>query len=367
MASLIAVLPATANPRTFLPLTVEFLDEYRLPKTEFQGTKVGGLSALYYDPKTGTYYALSDDRSQSAPARFYAFDLALDETAAMPQIQQLQIKSVTSLTHSDGVTFAPGSLDPEGLVLSPRNTLFISSEGDIDAGIDPFVKEFDLEGHEVNSLRIPQRFLPGDAQRGIRNNLGFEALTISAPSQAAADPFRIFVAPEASLRQDVSSGNTTDPVRLLHYVVNPIGDPVLIAEHLYPLESTGLGTFGNGLVELIALPQESYFLSLERSYGLTGIGAKLFQVTIGNATDTARIESLTGNPETVIPMQKTLLLDLRSLGIDLDNLEGMTLGPKFADGSQSLLLISDDNFSVSQVTQLLLFRLSNSAANATSK
>lgn len=90
-------------------------------------------------------------------------------------------------------------------------------------------------------------------------------------------------------------------------------------------------------------------------------------MTIGNATDTARIESLAGNPETVVPMQKTLLLDLRQLGIGLDNLEGMTLGPRLADGSQSLLLISDDNFSTDQVNQLLLFRLSNSAAKVTSK
>nr|WP_232318802.1 esterase-like activity of phytase family protein [Picosynechococcus sp. PCC 8807] len=359
--------PAESNPRTFAPLSVEFLDEYWLPKTEFQGTTVGGLSALYYDAQTGDYYALSDDRSQFAPARFYTFDLDIDETGAIPQIQQLNLQTMTPLTTPDGETFAPGSLDPEGLVLSPRNTLFISSEGDTDAAIDPFVKEFDREGRELTSLRIPQRFLTGDRQRGVRNNLGFESLAISAPSQAAVDPFRIFVAPESSLHQDTRSDNVGAPIRLLHYVINPIGEPVLIAEHLYPLEPAPQGTFSNGLVEMIALPQEGYFLSLERSYGLGGVSAKLFQVTIGNATDTARIESLAGNPETVVPMQKTLLLDLRQLGIGLDNLEGMTLGPQLADGSQSLLLISDDNFSTDQVNQLLLFRLSNSAAKVTSK
>ena len=44
--------------------------------------------------------------------------------------------------------------------------------------------------------------------------------------------------------------------------------------------------------------------------------------------------------------------------IDLDNLEGMTFGPRFADGSQTLFLVSDDNFNAEQTTQLLLFRLS---------
>ncbi|MGA1603886.1 MAG: endonuclease/exonuclease/phosphatase, partial [Prochlorothrix sp.] len=37
--------------------------------------------------------------------------------------------------------------------------------------------------------------------------------------------------------------------------------------------------------------------------------------------------------------------------------EGRTLGPVLADGSQSLLMISDNNFSPEQQTQLLLFRL----------
>ncbi|NEO01152.1 MAG: esterase-like activity of phytase family protein, partial [Moorea sp. SIO3I7] len=55
------------------------------------------------------------------------------------------------------------------------------------------------------------------------------------------------------------------------------------------------------------------------------------------------------------PLQKKLLLDLSELGIYLDNLEGMTLGPRLSDGTQSLILVSDNNFSEAQVTQFLLF------------
>lgn len=348
-------------------VSVEFLDEYRIPKDEFQGTAIGGLSAIYYEPKQDLYYALSDDRSNFAPARFYTLQIDLDESGVIPQINQLQIASVTTLKDEAGELFPSSSLDPEGLVFSPRQTLFISSEGDRQKEIAPFVKEFDLNGQEVNQLRIPERFLFNSPTQGIQNNFGFEALAIAAPSLAPEDPFRIFVAPEYSLIQDAADRNISKPIRLLHYVVNPIGDPVLIAEHLYPLEPTAEGVLVNGLVELIALPEVGSFLSLERTFGIAGSGAKLFQITIGNATDTFAIESLAGNPDTVIPIQKTLLLDLKSLGIALDNLEGMTLGRKFADGSQSLLLISDDNFSQNQVNQVLLFRLSNSAANATSK
>jgi hypothetical protein len=52
-----------------------------------------------------------------------------------------------------------------------------------------------------------------------------------------------------------------------------------------------------------------------------------------------------------------LLLDLSTLGIPLDNVEGMTLGPRLPDGRRSLVLVSDNNFAASQFTQFLLFAL----------
>jgi hypothetical protein len=103
--------------------------------------------------------------------------------------------------------------------------------------------------------------------------------------------------------------------------------------------------------------QGGHFLSLERSLSLNGFTVKLFQLAMGGATDTSTIASLKGPLKGVQPIQKKLLLDLTQLGIKLDNLEGMTLGPRLPDGSQSLLLISDDNFNPLQITQLLLFRL----------
>jgi hypothetical protein len=358
-----------ANPRTFSALSVEFLDEYHIPKDDFEETEVGGLSAISYDPRHDVYYAQTDDRSLKAPARFYRLKIDLDESGAIPQIDNVRIESATTLIRTEGKPFSKGRIDPEGIAFSPRNTVFISSEGNRTHKQKPlpFVKEFSLDGQELGELRIPDRFLYGSPTEGVQVNAGFEALAIAAPSLAPEDPFRLFVAPEYSLIQDAADNNITKPIRFLHYVINPIGDPVLIAEHLYPLEPTPNGALGNGLVELAALPQEGELLSLERTYGLWGFGVKLFQFSLGNATDTTKIESLAGNPASITPIKKTLLLDLKTLGIGLDNLEGMTLGRKFADGSQSLILISDDNFRDDQVNQVLLFRLSNSAANATSK
>jgi hypothetical protein len=45
------------------------------------------------------------------------------------------------------------------------------------------------------------------------------------------------------------------------------------------------------------------------------------------------------------------------LGIFIDNIEGVTFGPKLANGKQSLLFVSDNNFSDQQKTQVLLFEV----------
>jgi hypothetical protein len=62
---------------------------------------------------------------------------------------------------------------------------------------------------------------------------------------------------------------------------------------------------------------------------------------------------------TVIPMTKTLIADLSTTpGLTpLDNIEGVTLGATLADGRQSVVLVSDDNFSAHQVTQFVAFEM----------
>ena len=354
-----------AEQRLFLPLSLEFVGEYQLPKTTFADTPVGGLSGLSYDRDRDRFYAISDDRSNLAPARFYTFKLQLTPSGA---IEGVKLEDVTFLRDRNGETYPPGTLDTEGIALSPRGSIYISSEGSSNRGIAPFINEYNLEtGKLLSSLKIPQRYLPNrEQQQGVQNNLGFEALTLSPKSLSREDPFRLFTATESSLLQDevtelqdgvTESPNQSAPIRLLHYIINPIGDPFLVAEHLYLLEPSAEEVIYNGLTELIALQKEGYFLSLERTYGWTGAGAKIFQIVVANATDTTKIASFADNLAAVTPLKKKILLDLSQLDIELDNLEGMTLGPRLQDGSRTLVLISDDNFRQDQVTQLLLFRL----------
>ncbi len=364
----------TAEQRLFLPLSLEFLGAYELPTQEFEQTRVGGLSALAYDRQRDRFYALSDDRSEFAPARFYTLQLQLNQRdSERPEIQQIAIESVTLLKDETGQTFARGTVDPEGMALSPVRSLWISSEGVTRANIPAFIKEFDLQtGQALRDLPIPEHYQPlreeSQQVRGIRDNLGFEALTINPGSYGTIglEPFRLFVATEAALAQDLDATAGETRNRLLHYMIDAgqITSPLrrtpstlVVSEHLYPLAPPPAQTIAHGLTALLALDQGGHFLGLERSFGVDGFTVRLFQLATGGASDIRDRPSLQGELRGVAPIRKQLLLDLATLGIRLDNLEGMTLGPQLPDGSPSLVLVSDDNFRSEQVTQFLLFRL----------
>lgn len=366
------ITPVKAEDRIFLDLSLDFLGEYRLPKMQFDETTVGGLSGIVYDRQRDRLYAISDDRSEQNPARFYTLKLNLKPAATSPDslISSIEVEKVTLLKDINGELFAKGTLDPEGIVLTPRHSVFVSSEGVSRDGVDPFINEFDLEtGQQRSTLPIPQRFLPkADGSVGIRDNQGFEPLTLSAVGFASGqqlEPFRLFTATESAIAQDLPPNFPLDtlppvsaPVRFLHYLIGEeTSSNLLISEHIYLLDEPPANTKNNGLTEMLVLDQGGHFLSLERSFGATGFGAKLFQMATGGATDTSKFDAFQGNIGGVTPIYKERLLDLAELGIPLDNLEGMTLGPQLPDGTQTLLLVSDDNFNDLQATQFLLFRL----------
>jgi len=359
----------TAEQRTFLDLSLDFLGEYQLPKMTFKDTPVGGLSSLTYDRQQNKFYALSDDRSQFAPARFYTLGLSLKRAdTGEIGIDKVDVEDVTFITDENGKTYAKGSLDPEGIALSPKGTVFISSEGVPSQGIAPFIREFDRKtGQQQQSLQIPERYLPNDnteeeqPPRGIQDNLGFESLTFELGSLGAAggDPFRLFTATESALFQDSLPPDSEQGtrIRLMHYLIGNIARPMVVTEHVYLLDPAPSGTTSNGLTELITVDTGGHFLSLERTYGLSGGGAKIYQVATSAATDTSGIATLKGDISRIDAVKKKLVLDLSTVGIYLDNLEGITMGPRLPDGTKSLLLVSDDNFRDTQRTQFLLFRL----------
>ncbi|WP_333137961.1 esterase-like activity of phytase family protein [Microcoleus sp. Pol11C2] len=343
------------SAKSFAVTKIDFIGRAIFPTgSPFQGTEIGGISGISYDAEKQVYYAISDDRSSKAPARFYTLKINLQ--SGKLQKEQITFTGVTTLLDENGKAFRELSLDTEAIAFT-GNSVFVSSEGDVDRQINPFIKEFSLDGKLLKTLAIPELFLPDDkGTKGIRNNLSFESLTLTP------DRKYLFTATENALVQDgaVASLETGSPCRILRYDAvsgNPEASFLYITEPL-PAGANPVGKLtSNGLVDLLAI-DDNRLLSLERAFSLeTGTTIRIFEISLEKGDRIEGLESLKSRLSEVSPAQKRLLLDLETLKIPLDNIEGLTFGPALADASRGLILVSDNNFSPLQETQILGFQI----------
>ena len=338
---------------------IELLGEVIFPTGfTFGDTEVGGLSGITYDADNEIFYSLSDDRSQNNPARFYTLSIDLSDQSL--DDGDITFNDVTFLRNQAGELFPERSVDPEGITLTQAGTLFISSEGDANQLINPFVNEFSLNGELLDELPVPDQFLPtADQTTGIRNNLAFESLTISPDNRF------LYTATENALFQDSSAATLEQESlsRILQYDLTtgqPVAELVYEVDAIPDVPEPPDAFADNGLVELLATDNNGTLLALERSFAVgVGNNIRLYEVRTQGALDVSRVEDLfwetEGIPFEIDPaVEKELLIDFEAdLGIDPDNLEGITFGPVLPDGRQSLIVVSDNNFNDSQVTQFI--------------
>ncbi len=356
--SLIAVTIAlaTATAATAAP-ALRYIGQQVLPTaTFFGGTQVGGLSGIDYTGG-GSYIAISDDRSQVNAARFYDLKLSLTNHA----FTGVTFTNVTAFKDPSGNPYPTFAIDPESIRKLSNGNYIYSSEGDTSRGIDAFIRETRADGTYVRDYAIPAGFQQtGPAgTTGIRNNLAFESLTLNGNTTVTAT--------ENALRQDgpASALGVGSPSRILTFDT-ATGAPG--AQFVYDVEAvahptTPGGQFStNGLVELLSLGGSRY-LALERSFitgyttpsSNTGNSIQIYLIDTMGATDVSGFASLAGQSYTAV--SKTPLYDLDSLNIPLDNIEGITFGELLPNGGRSLILVSDNNFSGTQFTQLLAFEV----------
>ncbi|HEX5617741.1 MAG TPA: esterase-like activity of phytase family protein [Solirubrobacteraceae bacterium] len=335
--TLVAATPASGHGRS---LDLQFRGQAIVPTgTTFEETTVGGLSSITYDAKRDRYYAISDDQGQFQPARFYTLDLAVRDGRLSDG--DVRFTDVTTLLAPNGLPYPTASLDPEGMVLTKDRRLVYTSEGLPASGIDPFVRRAALDGTFRGAFEVPEAFsVANTPSSGVRPNLGFESAGVTH------DGRYLFTAAENALYQDGPAASLTagSPARMLRYslksgrldrqfvyVTDPVAEP--------PVPPTAFSV--NGVVELLPLDDDT-LISMERSFsvGAPGTGNTIKLYTVELRGHTAR---------------KTLLLDLDELGIPLDNVEGLTFGPRLHHGRRSLVLVSDNNFAPAQFTQFLLF------------
>jgi hypothetical protein len=241
--------------------------------------------------------------------------------------------SIASATATDDVSLTPG-FDFEGIAFTTpsRNSVYISEE------TTPTVREYDLSGgNMLQVLSMPAVF------DHVRGNRGLESLTRTVGGTV------MWTANEESLTVDGPAASTTNGtvVRLQQLLVD--GDsPAPAAQYAYtvePIHNTGFaGQQRSGLTDLVALP-DGTVLTLERSFAAlaspTYLG-RIYQVDFSSATDISQsplTASLAGQSFTAVDKQ---LLASFTVGSSGENLEGLTLGPRLANGHWILLGVVDD-------------------------
>ena len=312
-----------------------------LDKQRFEGTTVGGLSALAYDAARDVYYSLVDNE-RTAPARFYTLRVSLERG----RLVGVQLVGVTALRDAMGRPFTGLDFDGEGLALTADGELLISSE------TEPAIRRFSLDGRFLADLPVPERFPVAPRGEG-QTNLTFESLALGPDGRS------LYTATEGPLTADGRAGDGRARIRILRYAAGAEGaGGFMPAEQYYYAAEPG-----QGVSELAALGDRD-LLVLERGF-VPGLGnsVRVYQVSVAGARDVAGEPSL-GAPG-LAPLAKTLLVDLARCPPGgarhpaaqpnplLDNVEGLAPGPALPDGRRLLLLQSDDNFRDDQVTRLI--------------
>lgn len=334
---------------------------------QFEGTTIGGLSGIDYNAEKQEYYLICDDRSAINPARFYTATLQISEKG----IDTIIFTAVTSLFQANGATYPntkqdPGNTpDPEAMRYN-KNTrrLIWTSEGERIVGknkttviADPTINVIGLDGKLVDSFTLPAQLHMTSFEKGPRQNGVLEGLTF-------ADDYRsLYVSVEEPLFEDGPRAGLKDTTAWVRFIKYDMESRHSNAQYAYKLDpvaypSTPPEAFKvNGVTDLLSIGNNK-FIVLERSFstGRLSCSIKVYLTDLGSASDISANLSLTANPPK-LAASKQLLLNMDSLGIYIDNVEGVTFGPTLPNGHKTLVFVADNNFSAVELTQFFLFEI----------
>lgn len=343
---------------------VKLIGEYDLPHNLlFKGTTVGGLSGIDYDKKKDVYYLISDDRSAINPARFYTAKIFFSEK----KIDSVAFVSVTNLLQQNGIVY-PGSTrdtpDPEALRYNKVTGQMIwTSEGERiirerDTVLEnPAITLMSPDGQYIDSFPLPNNLRMHATEKGPRQNGVLEGLSF-------ADHYRsLYVNVEEPLFEDGPRAGLADNNAWIRIFKFDIASRKNIAQYAYKLDpvaypATPADAFKiNGIPDILSVGNNRLMV-LERSFstGRLACTIKIFLADLNGAENIINNPSLIKTPP-LQPVTKKILLNMDSLGLYVDNVEGITIGPTLPNGHATLLLVADNNFSVFEKTQFFLFEV----------
>lgn len=332
----------------------------------FMGTTIGGLSGIDYDAKNDRYFLICDDRSAINPARFYTVKLALGKSG----IDSVQWLNVQSLLQANGKPY-PSSKedpartpDPESIRYdASKNQLVWTSEGerivsDKDTVLaNPTIIRMSLNGQYLDTLPLPENLLMRATEKGPRQNGVLEGLTFDNNFKT------LYVNVEEPLYEDGPRADLTPNkawIRIYQYDLTTNQNTAQYAYLLDPVAYPALSPLDfkiNGVPDIYAIGKNR-LLVMERSFstGRFPCTIKIFEVDLTGAEDISKNPSLITSPPAK-PLTKKLLLNMDSLGMHVDNVEGMCFGPTLPNGHKTLVMVADNNFQFYQTTQFFLFEI----------
>ncbi len=350
------------------PITsIKFLSEFTVPYNfQFESTTVGGLSGIDYDSKNKVYYMISDDRSAINPARFYTAKIDINKNI----IDTVIFTTTTFLKNKVG-KYYPNSVenpanvpDPEAMRYNAKTKQFAwSSEGerivtkDKIILFDPSITLIDQKGQYIDTFELPANFRLKATENGPRRNGVFEGLAFSG------DYNTLYISTEEPLYEDGPKAGMHDSSGVTRFIKYDIATKKSIGQYAYRIDPVAYppiikdGFRVNGISDILWL-NKNQLLVVERSFSL-GIMSHTIKVYIADLEKAENIEkrlSLKGG-ETFKIISKKLLLNMDDLKMFIDNIEGVTYGPKLPYGKKSLIFVSDNNFNPLQRTQFLLFEI----------
>ncbi|MEU3169328.1 esterase-like activity of phytase family protein [Streptosporangium sp. NPDC006930] len=349
-----------AAPPQGLRIT-RFLGEQRLPhKMRFRGTTVGGLSGLDRDPRTGTWYFVSDDRWRYNPARFYTGRLDIHPVTGA--FTGVNLTGVTTLRRPGGSPYPaygrPRSADPEAIRYDRwSRKLLWANEGDRPDAENPNIPVSDMsvrwsgaDGRYLGELAVPRNLKMTSTEKGPRRNFGFEGLTFTERSIAAITEGPRY---EDGPLPTVDKGATAR-ITVWGRDGRPRGQYAYPVDKLPAAPVPANGKSDSGVSEILAIDENRY-LALERSW-IEGANyrAKLYEIDLRGATNVLTRDSLVGG-QPYRPVSKRLVSDLSTVRPPVQNLESLAWGPRLRNGECTLVIGSDDNFDSNEVTKFLAF------------
>jgi hypothetical protein len=352
LAALLLAAPAAAQDRLSLIKACE------TPKgIVFEGGGYGGISGVDYDPRSGLWAFISDDKSERGPSHIFLGRLDLRSNQPCGPA----LTKMVPLRREDGATFpdrkaGTEAADGEAIRFDPlSHDLIWATEGDFDHGYPPAVRRIRADGTPVSRMVVPAMLtFHAGGETGARKNATTEGVSWSVDGRS------MWLSMEWPLAQDghVPSVARGGLIRLTR--LDRAGK--LLAQYAYPLDpvqaASPVGVNDNGVSEILTL-DDHRLLVLERSAakgvdGRYSYHIRLYLADWAKAQDVSTIESLAKT--SVRPVAKRLLLNFDSLGVRIDNLEAMAWGPRLKDGARALVLASDDNYDANQVNQILVLR-----------